>query len=81
MGEWYFPDGSLVPGFEGLNFNPISPFVRKRGLNDGRVNLFRAANAEVTSPVGFFCCEIPGTNGVNQTTCAVVGKAYHKPRG
>ena len=77
-GEWYFPGGNQVPGFEGIL---TSPFIRNRGDNDRTVNLFRA-NAGVMNPVGFYCCETPesrDSNGVevNQTMCAVIGKAYH----
>ena len=69
-GEWYFPGGNQVPGFEDIT---TSPFVRNRGYNDGTVNLFRA-NGGVMSPVGFYCCEIPDSSSVNHTMCAVIGK-------
>ena len=65
MGEWYFPDKTQVPGSE----VPSSSLFRSRGLNDGRVNLFRTHD-EVLSPVGLFCCEIPDATGVNRTLCA-----------
>lgn len=68
MGEWYFPNKSRVHGAEATD----SPFFRTRGLNDGRVNLFRS-NTRIMSPVGSYCCQIPDIAGVNQTLCAVTG--------
>ena len=71
MGEWHYPNGTIVPGNgpnEGKYF-----FFRTRGLNDGTVNLFRR-NRGIISPFGSYCCEIPDSSGVNQTLCANLGK-------
>ena len=71
MGEWYYPNGSIVPGngpAEGKFF-----FFRTRGDQDGTVNLFRRNN-NIISPFGSYCCEIPDNSGVNQTLCANLGK-------
>ena len=67
VGEWFFPDGILVPG---PNEGP--PFYRNRGYNDdGTVNLNRKTN--VIDPTGLFCCVIPDDLDTNQTLCANIG--------
>ena len=71
MGEWHYPNGSIVPGngaTEGRFF-----FFRTRGDQDGTVNLFRRSN-DIISPFGSYCCEIPDSSGVNQNLCANLGK-------
>lgn len=69
MGEWYFPDGTQVPGDE----VPGTGFFRTRGSNDGTISMFRT-DVRVLSPVGMYCCEIPDSNGVNVTLCADISK-------
>ena len=66
-GEWYFPDGNIIPGPPG---NPTS-FSRTRG-DDGIVNLNRLNN--VIMPTGLFCCEVPDALNVMQRRCANIGK-------
>ena len=68
MGEWHYPNGSMVQGNE-FRHN----MYRTRGVNDGTVNLFRRSN-DIISPFGSYCCEIPDSSGVNQTLCANLGK-------
>ena len=71
MGEWHYPNGSIVPGNgddEGKYF-----FFRTRGDQDGTVNLFRRNN-DIVSPFGSYCCEIPDDSGVDQMLCATLGK-------
>ena len=68
QGEWYYPNGTPVPSF-GVG----DVFYDTRGENDGTLNLFRR-NTGVTSPIGSFCCEIPVTDGVDQTLCANIGE-------
>ena len=78
IGEWHYPNGSMVQGngptegkylfFRVRDLTTTSPVV-----GDGTVNLFRR-NSGVVSPYGSYCCEIPDTTGVNQTLCANLGK-------
>ena len=68
MGQWHYPSGTEVPGNEGDDV-----FFRTRGLNDGTVNLFRR-NAEVMSPVGLYCCEIPDADEINRVLCIDIGE-------
>ena len=66
VGEWFFPDGTMVPGGSG------SAFYRNRGYNDdGTVNLNRA-NTNVIMPTGLFCCEVPDATGIVQWACVNV---------
>ena len=71
MGEWHYPNGSVVPGNGPTEGKYL--FFRTRGENDGTVNLFRR-NDDIISPFGSYCCEIPDSSGVNQTLCANLGK-------
>ena len=66
VGEWFFPDGTMVPGN-----GPT--FYRNRGGDDGTVNLNRA-NTNVVSPTGLFCCVVPDATGIDQTVCVSLGK-------
>ena len=71
MGEWHYPNGSIVPG-NGDDEGRFSYF-RTRGINDGTVNLFRRSN-DIESPYGSYCCEIPDSSGADQRLCANLGK-------
>ena len=66
VGEWFFPDGTVVPGS-----GPLLNFYRNRGRDDGTVNLNRA-NTNVMMPSGLFCCVVPDATGVMQRICASV---------
>ena len=68
QGEWFFPNGSNVPG---VAQNPTS-FYRNRG-DDGTVNLNRL-NSDVMMPTGSFCCVVSDNTSVDQTVCANIGK-------
>ena len=67
VGEWFFPDDSLVTNISS------NPFYRSRG-DDGTVNLNRL-NAEVTEPAGLYRCQVPDADGINQTLNANIGKS------
>lgn len=70
LGEWYFPNMSLVPGHL---LRGAGGYYRNRGRNDGTVNLNRAST-DIISPTGRFCCRIPNTTNATVTLCAIVGK-------
>ena len=57
LGEWYFPDGTLVP--TGNNTN----IYRNRDLSAVRLN--RKNNAQ--SPIGVYRCEVPDASGTSQS--------------
>ena len=68
LGEWKFPDGSLV---QPRSRQPTT-YVRTRSRdNNGNVNLFRV-NESVMSPTGRFCCEVEDATGTNQTMCVII---------
>ena len=69
-GEWFFPDGSMVPG---VAQNPTS-FFRNRG-DDGTVNLNRLSS-DVMMPTGRFCCVVPDATSTDVTLCVLVGKQF-----
>ena len=58
LGEWYFPDGTLVP--DGLVAS--RDIFRNRGPSVVRLN--RRNNAQ--SPTGVYRCEIPDASGTNR---------------
>ena len=67
FGEWYYPNGSMVP-----NDAAGEDFYRGRG-DDQTIRLSRRNNAQ--SPTGSFCCELPDNSGVTQRLCVTLGNA------
>ena len=61
IGEWYYPNGSLVP-----NNAAGQGFFRTRGKNQ-TIYLNRRNNAQ--SPTGSFCCELPDDSDVTHRLC------------
>ena len=59
QGEWYYPDGTMVP-----NKAADEDFFRSRS-KDGKVRLNRRNSA--ISPTGIFHCELPVSDNVTQT--------------
>ena len=57
-GEWYYPDGTVVPPPSGS-----TRFYRTRNHMVIRLNRF----GNVRYPTGVYQCEIPGSGGVNIT--------------
>ena len=66
FGEWYFPDGTVVPVQ-----SVATTFYRNR-RDDGTVNLNRL-NTNVMMPTGLFCCEVPDASDRTQRVCANIG--------
>ena len=64
LGEWFFPNGSVV------GVDSTKEFYKNRGHS--RVRLHRKKN--VTSPIGQFCCEVPDATLTNIRICANVGE-------
>ena len=58
QGEWYYPNGSLVPPK-----NAGHDFYRSRG-DDGTVRLNR--KNDILSPMAIFYCVIPDSQGISQ---------------
>ena len=65
FGEWYYPDGSMVP-------NSGQGFSRGRTGNQ-IIHLNRRNNAQ--SPTGSFCCELPDNSDVTHRLCVTLGKS------
>ena len=65
-GEWFFPNGSVVPT-QGV----ATTYYRNRG-DDGTVNLNRV-NSDVTMPTGEFCCVVTDATDAVQTLCVNIG--------
>ena len=62
-GEWYYPDGRMVP-IMGVG----QPYYRNRG--DMLIRLNRRPNQGLSEMyTGVYCCEIPDQNYVIQTMC------------
>ena len=73
LGEWYYPNGSLVPIME-IDSSGSDDFFRNRDDN-GSVNLNRVSN-NVIDPTGEFCCSVPDASNVTTNVCATIGKLY-----
>ena len=69
-GEWYFPNGSIIPEQEN---HTITSFYVSRGDN-GAVNLNYVNRSSISSPSGPFCCEIQDANSLSQTQCAILSE-------
>ena len=68
FGEWYFPNGLLIPVEYRGDTGFARVFYRNRG-DDGTVNLNRAMYKDVP-PTGLYCCRVPDAADVYQTLCA-----------
>ena len=66
-GEWFFPDGSVVP----IKNSSTTAFYRNRG-DDGTVSL-NQLNSDVMMPTGRFCCVVSDATSTNLTVCSNVG--------
>ena len=60
QGEWYYPDGTVVP-----DSTANEDFFRSRN-DDGELRLNRIRNNAMT-PTGIFHCELPVSDNVTQT--------------
>ena len=69
LGNWIFPDGSTVLGFNASGGEAAAPFfARNRGRSV--VRLYRVNNEMVyPSQRGQFCCVLPDTSSIKQTHC------------
>ena len=62
-GEWYYPDGRMVPIMAASE-----PYYRNRGVMLIRLN--RRPNQGLSETyTGVYCCQIPDQNNVEQTMC------------
>ena len=81
IGLWYYPNGTLVPLFDGNidTWNGPSPVVSKRFT--GQIALARTAGLKDYE--GLYICIIPNENGVNQTLVvgAYTNSAYNNTNG
>ena len=68
VGEWYYPNGSMVP-----NNGAQQDFFRSRS-NNQTIYLNRRNNAR--SPGGSFCCELPESSDMIHRHCVSVGKLF-----
>ena len=65
VGEWYLPDGTLLPRF---NRAPTADFARSGYTQQVRLN--RRNNA--MTPTGAFECRVPDGSGVEQTASIIL---------
>ena len=73
LGEWYFPNGTQVPGMQGL----ATSFYRTR-RDDGTVTLSRL-NTDDTMPSGLFCCQVPDAKDATlYRLCVDIGELHNK---
>ena len=71
VGEWYYPDGTIVP----RNRNPgSSPFSRTASMEQVRLN---RRFADVFAPLGEYACRVPDSSGVMQSAFIKIGTGKH----
>ena len=71
MGEWYYPDGRIVP-----NQAAGEGFYRVRNAPQVIRLARRVGITPAFSPTGSYCCVIPTTGG-EMTFCANIGEYIH----
>ena len=67
-GQWFYPDGGMVPIMDPAPPATAEPFYRNRGTSLIRLNR-RSNQGLLDMYSGVYCCEIPDQNNVNQTLC------------
>ena len=70
VGEWFFPDGSIVPRRSG---NPNADFVRSGYIHEVRLSRMNDA----TEPYGTYTCMVPrqdGCEGLMHTAVITLGE-------
>ena len=69
VGDWYFPDGSIVPhGIASGNFG------RTRSTHQVRLNRI----SYVMKPLGTYECRVPNSNGVEQQAAIYISAQQSK---
>ena len=67
-GEWFYPDGRMVPINDPAPPATAEPYYRSRGTSLIRLN--RRSNQGLSEMYsGVYCCEIPDQMNVMQTLC------------
>ena len=82
LGDWYFPDGSIVSGKNENLIRDATPyFVRNRGNHV--IRLFRNNDTTMSSPPraqrGRFRCVVPNDQDINQTYYVNICKLLSSP--
>ena len=67
-GQWFYPDGRMVPIMDPAPPATAEPYYRNRGTSLIRLNR-RSSQGLSDMYSGVYCCEIPDQNNVNQTLC------------
>ena len=67
-GEWFYPDGRIVPIMDPRPPATAEPYYRNRGTSLIRLN--RRPNQGLSVMyTGVYCCKIPDQDNVMQTLC------------
>ena len=69
LGEWYFPDGTIVPRFSA---SPNGDFTRTAWIHEVRLN--RRNNA--MTPLGIYTCVVPDMNSTMNNTASITLGEY-----
>ena len=67
-GEWFYPDGRMVPIVVPAPPATAEPYYRNRGTSLIRLNR-RSSQGLSEMYTGIYCCEIPDRNNVMQIMC------------
>ena len=67
-GQWFYPDGRMVPINDPAPPATPEPYYRNRGTSLIRLNR-RSSQGLSATYTGVYCCEIPDQNNVSQTLC------------
>ena len=67
-GEWFYPDGRMVPIVNPAPPATAEPYYRNRGTSLIRLNR-RSSQGLSVMYTGVYCCQIPDQMNVMQTLC------------
>ena len=73
LGNWLYPDGSVVRTLATFNSRPDRGFYRNRDRSVVRLN--RRKNATVAAVIGQFCCKVPDATSSWVTICINVSNS------
>ena len=68
MGEWYFPNGTIVPRHMNYRFNSVATSFTRSGFT----HQVRLNNIHDAAPTGLYECRVPDDNGVLQAASVYV---------
>ena len=87
MGEWFYPNGSLVGENDHIDLQGFYPNGSLVGENDhidlqgfyksrGTAKVQLSRREGITSPTGKFCCQVPNANNTSISICVNLSESF-----